>query len=92
MVPTFSFTVSFLEPGLHVYHLTLEIEQLPKGRHVLTLPVWTPGSYEVEDYARHLFGLEVSSQGRALSVHHASKNAWEFETFEDGPVRVRYQV
>ncbi len=92
MVPTFSFTVSFLEPGLHVYHLTLEIEQLPKGRHVLTLPVWTPGSYEVEDYARHLFGLEVSFQGRALSVHHASKNTWEFETFEDGPVRVRYQV
>ncbi|POB10327.1 peptidase M61 [Sulfobacillus sp. hq2] len=92
VIPTFSFTVSFLEPGLHVYHLTLKIDQLPKGRHTLSLPVWTPGSYEVEDYARHLFDLTVKANQQDVGVHHASKNTWEFELFEDQAVEVRYKV
>ncbi len=92
MIPTFSFTVSFLDPGLHIYHVKLHVTELPPGRHTIAFPVWTPGSYEVEDYARHLFDLAVESGAHPLSVHHASKNSWEFETFDAGDVDISYKI
>ncbi|MDA8192842.1 MAG: PDZ domain-containing protein [Thermaerobacter sp.] len=92
MEPTERFTVSFLEPGLHIYHVTLEVGNLPAGRHALSLPVWTPGSYEVRDFARHLFNLAVSADDTVLEVYHAAKNRWLFETVRPGAVRITYQV
>lgn len=91
MHPTMHFTVSFLEPGLHVYHVTLTMDNLAPGTHTLTLPVWTPGSYEVRDFAGQLFDMHVDQSG-PLEVHHTKKNQWLFETVNNGPVVARYQV
>ncbi|MCY0878285.1 MAG: PDZ domain-containing protein [Firmicutes bacterium] len=91
--PSFVFTVDCREPGAHIYHMTLEIEHLPKGKHTLTLPVWTPGSYKIEDFARHLFHLRGEVNRQAVDVHHLSKNQWGFDTFaEESRVVIRYDV
>lgn len=92
MTPSFRFTVNCLEPGLHVYRLTLAIDNLPAGKHSLTLPVWTPGSYEVQDFARHLFDLHVTADSTPLEVDHETKNRWAFETRQAGAVTVTYSV
>lgn len=92
MVPSFRYTVSFLEPGSHVYHLRLEITDLPAGKHAVTLPVWTPGAYTVQDFARHLFKLEVASGEQSLDVFHLTKNRWEFDTVQTETVVVTYDV
>ena len=93
MAPQLHFTVNFVDPGYHVYHVTLHISQLPKGRHTLSLPVWTPGAYEIQDFARHVFHLKLKSNDVELALHHQSKNSWEFETFTDlSEVTVTYQV
>lgn len=91
--PTFQFTVDCREPGYHVYHMTLQADNLPAGKHTLTLPVWTPGAYEVQDFARHVFDLTVEADGKSLEVNHLSKNQWGFDTYGDAAhVTVRYKV
>lgn len=90
--PICHFTVSFLEPGNHVYHVTLDIDQLPQGRHELSLPVWTPGAYKIEDFSRHLFDLTVKAGQESLEVIHAAKNRWLFETTTEASVHIEYRV
>ncbi len=90
--PTFHFTVDCREPGHHVYHMTLNISGLPASRHTLTLPVWTPGAYEVQDFARHVFGLTVEAGGKTVETYHLEKNQWGFDTVANEPVTVHYNV
>lgn len=91
--PTFHFTVDCRKPGSHVYHMTLTMQDLPQGKHTLTLPVWTPGAYEVQDFARHLFDLTVEVNGKTVEAYHLTKNQWGFDTYQDGAqVTVQYKV
>ncbi len=91
--PRFHFTVDCREPGHHVYHMTLQIGDLPPGRHTLTLPVWTPGAYEVQDFARHVFNLAMQSDaGKVLELYHVKKNQWSFDTYVQGSTTLTYDV
>ncbi|PSR23069.1 MAG: peptidase M61 [Sulfobacillus acidophilus] len=72
--------------------MTLAISDLPPGRHTLTLPVWTPGAYEVQDFARHVFDMTVHQSNQPLECYHLKKNQWGFDTFEESTITVRYQV
>jgi predicted metalloprotease with PDZ domain len=53
---------------------------------VLFMPVWTPGSYLVREYARH---VESFSGGHAVKVR---KNAWRVDAKGEASVRVRYRL
>lgn len=91
--PNFHYTVDCREPGSHVYHMTLAITNLPNARHTLTLPVWTPGAYEVQDFARHIFNLSIEDEnGAAIEPYHLKKNQWGFDTHSPTRVTVRYDV
>lgn len=93
MTPTFHYTVSFLEPGYHVYQIRLHMTDVPPGRHTLRLPVWTPGAYEVQDFSRHLFDLRLEANQAPVVLDHQTKNRWGFETFEEtSTVTLDYKV
>ncbi len=93
MTPTFQYTVSFLEPGSHVYHVRLHMTNVPQGRHTLSLPVWTPGAYEVQDFARHIFDLRIEANHQTIILSHEAKNRWGFESFGDASsVTLDYKV
>ncbi|CAB1127855.1 Peptidase M61 [Candidatus Hydrogenisulfobacillus filiaventi] len=91
--PTIRYTVRFLDPGRHVYDLTLTVEHLPAGLHQLSLPVWTPGSYEVRDFARNLFDLSAASPEGPVPLTQVRKNVWSF-TLQEAVERleVRWRV
>lgn len=91
--PYIHFTVDCRNPESHQYEMTLNIEHLPSGRHTLSLPVWTPGAYEVQDFARHLFDLKVSSPQGSIELFHTAKNQWTFDTYNEAdPIVVTYRV
>jgi predicted metalloprotease with PDZ domain len=56
---------------------------------VVFLPVWTPGSYLVREYARHIEGLAADAPARARKIR---KNAWRIDTHGARRVVVRYRV
>ncbi len=53
------------------------------------MPVWTPGSYLVREYARHVEGFAAVTPASARKIR---KNAWRIGTAGAGPVVVRYRV
>jgi predicted metalloprotease with PDZ domain len=56
---------------------------------ILFMPVWSPGSYLVREYARHVEGLTATDPARATKVR---KNAWRIETGGAASAVVRYRV
>jgi predicted metalloprotease with PDZ domain len=60
-----------------------------KEPFVLFMPVWTPGSYLVREYARHIEGLTCAPPARSVKIR---KNAWRFEPNGSPSVTVRYAV
>lgn len=59
----------------------------------LAMAVWTPGSYLVREYSRHVETLSAESPaGEPLPVSKTVKNRWRVETGGAGEVVVRYRV
>jgi predicted metalloprotease with PDZ domain len=59
----------------------------------LMMPVWTPGSYLVREFARHVEEVRARDPaGRALKVAKSRKNRWRVETNGAGAVTLTYRV
>jgi len=86
------YTLSLPEPQTHYLHVTLEVER-PGGDLELFLPVWTPGSYLVREFARHLEGVEACDDaGRPLGLTRVDKHRWRLEGGAAARALVRYRV
>lgn len=86
------YRVSMPEPHGHLFHVTLTVER-PADGLVLALPVWTPGSYLVREYARHLEGLTAEDgSGGGLAVERLDKRRFRVAARGAGQVTVRYRV
>lgn len=78
--PTYSlsYQVDCTQPQSHLLAVTLTI--LPQGQTSLDLkcPVWTPGSYLVREYARHIQDFQaLQGDGTPLPWQKISKNHWQ---------------
>jgi predicted metalloprotease with PDZ domain len=84
--------VAIPAPHTHVVHVETTIAassgDLP-GELVLFMPVWTPGSYLVREYARHVEALQAEAPASARKIR---KNAWSVQTAGGGQVVVRYRL
>jgi predicted metalloprotease with PDZ domain len=69
-----NYRLSMPEPHTHLFHVEVAVDQ-PGGDVELVFPVWTPGSYLVREYARHVEGLAaVDGEGAALPVERLDKH------------------
>lgn len=86
------YTLSCPEPQTHHLHVALDLDR-PGGDVELFLPVWTPGSYLVREFARHLEGLEATDEaGRPLRLERLDKHRWRLEGGAAARATVRYRV
>jgi predicted metalloprotease with PDZ domain len=58
----------------------------------LMMAVWTPGSYLVREYSRHVERVTASANGRTLGVEKSDKNRWRVTTGGAASVAVSYRV
>ncbi len=67
-----AFRLDVTHPERHRIHVVLEaeVEAIPhsEGACEFFLPVWTPGSYLVREYARHLEGFAASDADRSTPL------------------------
>ena len=86
------YTLRFPAPHTHY----LEVEAVyPTGRRPqveLMMAVWTPGSYLVREYERHVEGLIAKADGKTLAVVKPVKNRWRIDTGGAASVTVTYRV
>ena len=93
--PEIVYTVSMPRPHTHLLEVEALLRYPQRGapaRLDLLLPVWTPGSYLVREYARHVQDFAAEAGGRAARWSKANKNTWRVETGGAREVRVRYSV
>jgi predicted metalloprotease with PDZ domain len=57
---------------------------------LLSLPIWTPGDYEVSYFARNVSQFKATSRGKALTWDKASPSTWRIATENGGPVTVEF--
>ncbi|MGQ9838130.1 MAG: M61 family metallopeptidase [Cyanobacteriota bacterium] len=75
------FTVRMPEPANHLFEVELQIREVqPELPLLLRLPVWTPGSYLVREYARHLQDFQAQDEeGIPLPWRKVNKNTWQVQ-------------
>ena len=86
------YTIRFPAPQTHY----MEIEAVyPTGGQPqvdLFMAVWTPGSYLIREYQRHVENVTARVDGRPASISKTTKNRWRVATGGANSVTVNYRV
>lgn len=89
-----SYTVSMPKPWTHLLEveMRLKMADMPSQAEI-KMPVWTPGSYLVREYARHVQDFEVSNaSGQKLDWRKVNKNTWQIDTKGAKEIVAKYKV
>jgi predicted metalloprotease with PDZ domain len=87
-----NYTLSFPEAQAHYMDVEMNISGITQPFIDLKMPVWTPGSYLVREYAKHLEVLTAESGGKAISAKKINKNTWHVLTNGATAVTVKYRL
>jgi predicted metalloprotease with PDZ domain len=91
-----SFTVSMSKPWTHLLEVEMRVQvpanlQVPNETNLL-MPVWTPGSYLIREFERHVQDFAADVNGRSLEWTKVNKNTWRIKTNGARRWRVTYRV
>jgi predicted metalloprotease with PDZ domain len=87
------YTLSFPAPQTHYVEVTAVVPTERRADVELMMAVWTPGSYLIREYERHVEGVTATGQGgRALAIEKSDKNRWRVMTDGAPSVTVKYRV
>jgi predicted metalloprotease with PDZ domain len=78
-----SFTVAMPRPHTHLFDIDIAIKRTTKGpqEERLVMPVWTPGSYMVREFARHVQDFAAAdAAGQPLKWEKTNKDTWRVVT------------
>jgi predicted metalloprotease with PDZ domain len=95
--PEIAYTVSMTRPQTHLLEVEARLRYAASAPASvdLLMPVWTPGSYLVREFARHVQDFAAQDGGgggRALEWSKVNKNTWRVRTAGVRELRVRYSV
>src|ERR1041385_885536 len=77
-----SFTVAMPRPHTHLLEVDVAIKHAANGpqKERLVMPVWTPGSYLVREFARHVQDFAATAAGQPLQWEKINKDTWRVVT------------
>jgi len=92
--PEISYMVSMQKPWTHLLEIQMNVKwQRMPDKLELKMPVWTPGSYLVREFARHVQDVEVQDlAGAKVAWQKINKNTWQVETAGRKELVVKYRV
>ncbi|MGF1924546.1 MAG: M61 family metallopeptidase [Bacteroidia bacterium] len=87
------FEVSFKEPQAHYAEVEMNIAGIAAKNYVdVKMPVWTPGSYLVREFAKSVEGFGASVAGKSVRSEKVSKNTWRIYSAKADQVKINYRV
>ena len=87
------YTLHFPAPHTHYVDVSVKIPTCGRPSTELRMAVWTPGSYLVREYSRHVESLKAhSGEGVPLPVSKLSKNRWRIASDGANSVSLAYRV
>lgn len=90
--PTIHYLVAMSQPETHLFEVTLHLVDYSSPILDLKLPVWTPGSYLVREYAKNLQDFEAFAENKPLNCRKIGKNHWQIDKIDVSELTVRYRI
>lgn len=89
-----NFKVSMPRPWTHLLQIEMRVANPNLAAQTeLKMAVWTPGSYLVREYARHVEDFTVTDSGnRKLEWRKINKNTWQVDTNGAKEIVAKYNV
>lgn len=75
----------------HMFDVSLEISDPGTQPVQLYMPVWTPGSYLVREFARLVYDIRASRDGLPVAIEKVDKHRWVVPA-GTGPLQIEYEV
>jgi predicted metalloprotease with PDZ domain len=93
-VTEIGYVVSMSKPWTHMLEVEMRVKSNgAPGDVELKMPVWTPGSYLVREYARHVQDFAVTGGGgKSLTWEKINKNTWSINAGGGKELVVNYRV
>jgi predicted metalloprotease with PDZ domain len=80
-----------LTSGAREFHVSAEFPAAGKDTLFVSLPAWSPGSYEIQNYARYVFGFSAkNAAGQPLRWDRGDKDTWRVVTGSTDRVSVEF--
>ncbi|OKL40450.1 M61 family metallopeptidase [Pontibacter flavimaris] len=87
------YTVSMDTPSSQAFQVRLEYSGATKDSVDFKLPVWTPGYYQILDYADNLEKFRATGKrGKPLKWKKTSKNAWRVYNPSHAAITLTYDI
>jgi predicted metalloprotease with PDZ domain len=86
------YTLRFAAPHTHYLEVEAAIPTSGRAEVEVYMATWTPGSYLIREYERHVEAVTASAGTRALNVAKSTKNRWKITTGGAANVTLRYKV
>ena len=88
-----SYTLSFTDREHHYVDVKADVPCRDAPAVELMMAVWTPGSYLVREYSRHVEGVRATTpEGSPLDVRKSRKNRWRITSGGASKIVVTYRV
>ncbi|WP_027008913.1 M61 family metallopeptidase [Conchiformibius kuhniae] len=73
------------------WHVCLTFSQADAKAQTLKLANWTPGSYMIRDFSRHIMSIAATCNGEPAALRQTAKNAWQTPA-QSGEWQISYTV
>ncbi len=81
------------KPQNHYFQVEMLISDFKENQIELKMPVWTPGSYLVREFAKNVDLVKAKDEkGNVLKVKKSSKNTWIIQRDKAKTISVNYEV
>jgi predicted metalloprotease with PDZ domain len=92
-LPKLAYQIAMPQPQTHLFEVSLSVSNWHHQVLDIKMPVWTPGSYLVREYARQLQDfVALTSVGTKLTVAKIAKNHWQIQTNGHHEITIGYRM
>ena len=92
-LPKLTYKIAMSQPQTHLFEIELTVTNWERDLLDLKMPVWTPGSYLVREYAKQLQDLiAVGDQSDRLTTTKIAKNHWQIQTNHQHEITISYRM
>ncbi len=96
--PSVTYVLSMPEPQTHYFEVEMQLKNVSMATNAkkngyldIKMPVWTPGSYLIREYAKNVEAFTASAGGKAVPSEKNRKNSWRVYSSDDN-LTIRYRV
>ena len=87
-----NYEVAMNQPHTHYYEVKMNVSDYQKAYFDIQMPVWSPGSYLVREFAKSVENVTATFNKKLLKVEKINKNTWRIYSENAKNVSISYKV